>query len=326
MHQELGGLGRRASVVRVLCAMLVLVPAWTLAAAQEGVLVGPCWVVEVLDGDTIKVRLPDEHVEEVRYVGIDAPELGDVRFLGPEAHAVNAALVGRTHVWLEVERQDDGLLRHAGRLLAYVFRDEARTQLVQEELLRQGLALVDKREIVDRELHPGAFRIRYADALIEAQIDAATARRGLWALAGFHAERELVVAAVRHWGEREVAYLVNRGDDPVELAAGWVLMNRTGYGQWVEGARTGVSMVHLGDYLGPTCLLEAGGVLEVWTGPDIPQAQLHARSGCGSERVVFRWTRRKIWRNDGDTGVLIGPDGELWHRLPYPMRWEELVP
>ena len=39
-------------------------------------LIGPCWVIHVIDGDSIEVRLPDGARDIVRYLGIDAPDEG----------------------------------------------------------------------------------------------------------------------------------------------------------------------------------------------------------------------------------------------------------
>ncbi len=305
--------------------LCVLVAAAPCCAAGDGLspgIIGPCWVVEVVDGDTLAVRLPDGRVEQVRYMGIDAPELDDEDFLGPEAHEVNVELAAGTHVWLEVEPVGDDYLRQRRRILAYVFGDEERTELLQEELLRRGLAVLDKRDIIDRDLFPGAFRVRYADGLISAQVAAARSRSGLWGLPAFFADRDLVIAAVRFWGDVEAVYLVNRGEQAIELAGPWRLMDRSAYEHWLEGRR-GLHTLELSGALGPSCVLQPGGVLEILTGPGIPEAELHSVTGCDTDHVLYRWTRRHVWANVGDTAFLLGPDDESWCRITYPEPWEE---
>jgi len=61
-------------------------------------------VVEVVDGDTINVRI-DGQEYSVRYIGIDAPETHDpeegVEWMGPEATQANKNLVSGRRVYLE---------------------------------------------------------------------------------------------------------------------------------------------------------------------------------------------------------------------------------
>jgi micrococcal nuclease len=121
-------------------------------------------VTHVFDGDTFDAA----GVGRVRLLGIDAPELGG-RFERPAPFAVEArerlhTLVLRRWVRLEC----DGLRRDAySRGLAYVF--VAGRVLVNVELVRQGLARVSTRT-----------RLRYSDALRQAEEEAQTRRRGMW--------------------------------------------------------------------------------------------------------------------------------------------------
>lgn len=79
-------------------------------------------LVEVVDGDTIWVRMPDGSEEKVRYIGIDAPEVPHEssagEYLGEEATAHNTELLASSPLRLEtdVEQRDE-----FGRLLAYVW-------------------------------------------------------------------------------------------------------------------------------------------------------------------------------------------------------------
>jgi micrococcal nuclease len=97
-------------------------------------------VVEVYDGDTVEVELPDGGREDVRYIGIDTPETPKPDAPGEcgseEARAVNERLVGGRELLLrfDAERRDD-----YDRLLAYVFVPP-RPLFVNAELVRRGLA------------------------------------------------------------------------------------------------------------------------------------------------------------------------------------------
>src|SRR3546814_695399 len=75
-------------------------------------------VVDVVDGDTIEVRLDqDGRTSTVRYVGMDTPEsTSETEYFGPEASAKNAELVLGKNVTLikDVSETDqyDRLLRY----------------------------------------------------------------------------------------------------------------------------------------------------------------------------------------------------------------------
>ncbi|MEK5146365.1 thermonuclease family protein [Psychrobacillus sp. FSL K6-4615] len=97
-------------------------------------------VVEVIDGDTIKVKYNGD-IEKVRYLLIDTPEtnhhtLGKQPF-GEEAKQRNKEILKSGNVTIEFDvgnRLDD-----YGRMLAYVYVDG---ESVQETLLEEGLARI----------------------------------------------------------------------------------------------------------------------------------------------------------------------------------------
>jgi micrococcal nuclease len=125
-------------------------------------------VTEVVDGDTIRVRLASGQVETVRYIGVDTPETVQpntpVQCFGPEATARNRQLVeGKT-----VELEKDVTERDRfGRLLRYVFVGGAH---IGEVLVREGYA----RSVA----YPPDTK--YQTALDAAQREAQQAGRGLW--------------------------------------------------------------------------------------------------------------------------------------------------
>ncbi len=125
-------------------------------------------VVETIDGDTIDVRFGNGRVERIRVLGADTPETKDrrkpVQCFGPEASAYTHARLAGRRVTLEtdVEKRDK-----YGRLLAYVYVDGVR---YDDELLRLGYA----RLLI---IPPNG---EHARALLEAEMQARAARRGLW--------------------------------------------------------------------------------------------------------------------------------------------------
>lgn len=125
-------------------------------------------VVEVVDGDTIKVSI-EGTIYAVRYIGIDTPETvhpgKPVEWMGLEASEVNRQLVEDQTVYLE---KDVSETDKYDRLLRYVFLADG--TFVNAELVRLGYAQVST--------YPPD--VKYQDLFLEMQQDAREAQRGLW--------------------------------------------------------------------------------------------------------------------------------------------------
>jgi micrococcal nuclease len=128
------------------------------------VLVGQ--VIEVLDGNTIRVNLGDR-AETVRYIGINAKAttLPTPPPTPLEAAEANRQLVARQQVRLELDTQERD---REGRLLAYVYVAD---KMVNAELLRRGSA-----EIMT--IQPN---VRHRDLFVTVEQEARDDKRGLWA-------------------------------------------------------------------------------------------------------------------------------------------------
>jgi len=119
-------------------------------------------VTEVIDGDTIVI----EGGQRVRYIGVDAPELGPPAGpLAAEAWQANRSLVEGKEVRLE---KDVSETDQYGRLLRYV---HAEGTFVNAELVRQGWAL-------SRAYPPDT---KYQEYLDKMEAMARRAGRGIWA-------------------------------------------------------------------------------------------------------------------------------------------------
>lgn len=302
--------------------LIVFALSWgTVAQAVQTsstVILGPCWVKNVKDGDTITVRLSSGDTMEVRYRGINAPELSDRKHLGQAAKDANSALVGNRNVWLEVEKINGDFHRGRDRrVLAYVFLDASCAQLAQEELAREGLGIIDFPDLIDREVAENDFPVRYTDQLIAAQMEAAKNRQGVRSLDDFYPSANLAIAAIKFWGEKERVYLINRGNEPIELATGWILMDASGWKSEKEGEKP-QHAVSFDGFFGPSCVLPPGGTLSIYTGPGTPMKMNGRVTGCGTKKVEAYLTRRKVWNNNGDTAYLLGPDGKPSFVYAYP--------
>jgi endonuclease YncB( thermonuclease family) len=163
------------------------------------------YVTRVIDGDTISVAIGN-HIEKVRYIGINTPEIhhptkGREPY-GDAARAANARLVeGR---WLQlvfdVQARDT-----FGRLLAYVYLG---SRFVNAELVWQGY--------VEAATYPP--NVRYADYLVGLQRQARESKRGLWAdpdAVAYYRPRPPDYAAARAAGSlRHCVPLDGRVDPP----------------------------------------------------------------------------------------------------------------
>lgn len=140
-------------------------------------------VVDVVDGDTIDVRLPDGSEDTVRLVGVDTPEVtaendpaefegvpdtdagrACLREAGHDASGYLESVVSGRNVTLLVDPNTDRRGGY-GRLLAYVARDDTN---VNYALVTTGHARV----------YDSAFALR--SAFDTAEMRARDERRGLW--------------------------------------------------------------------------------------------------------------------------------------------------
>lgn len=264
-----------------------------------------------IDGDTIMVEFEGRR-EEIRYVSVNALRSDDP-CLGEEARLVNDELIKGKAIWLKLDIQDGEYRRERNqRLLAHVFLEPVQTPStsVSVLLVAQGLARLDVREPVDREIQDGkGFDVQHADWIIAAQTEAARARRGWWGECDPYQDSDLVIAAIKQWGDDETVYIVNRGTEPIDLAEGWTL----------EDSK---HKLIFAEFLIGECLLPSGGVLRVYSGP-IATARGGEHTPCGETEINWYWTGRKIWDNEGDEAWLrkseAGEEPQTIYYYSYPL-------
>lgn len=125
-------------------------------------------VIEIVDGDTIKVDIGGGEIKTVRYIGIDTPEIvapgQDVECYGREASRKNTELVEGAIVGLETDVNNTD---QYGRLLRYVYLGDL---LVNQVLVKEGYAFASA--------YPPD--VKYQDDLDQAELEAREANRGLW--------------------------------------------------------------------------------------------------------------------------------------------------
>lgn len=111
-------------------------------------------VVQVIDGDTIRVQMAGETFS-VRYIGVNTPERDEVCFA--EARAANAAYVENREVRLVVDQSDTDRF---GRLLRYIYVEDI---LVNAELVAGGWA-------ESRRYNPDTLLFDYLEGLEETAV------------------------------------------------------------------------------------------------------------------------------------------------------------
>ncbi len=126
-------------------------------------------VTRVIDGDTLEISPVVDGNDRVRLIGVDTPETRDpgcIEPFGAQAKTfVDSELEGEE---VDLEFDEDRSDRY-DRLLAYVHEGG---EMFNETLLREGYA----------QLYIVEPNDRYEDRFEEAQEEARTAERGLWAL------------------------------------------------------------------------------------------------------------------------------------------------
>jgi micrococcal nuclease len=144
----------------------------TVPAQERGAdaRVGPFPVVDVVDGDTLKVNMPDRTT--IRVMGINTPETVDprkpVECFGREASARAHELLDGEDVYLEFD-PSQGRLDRYGRTLAYVWLPDGRS--LGETLIAEGYA----------NEYTYATPYRYQDEYNAAEAAARDSEVGLWA-------------------------------------------------------------------------------------------------------------------------------------------------
>ena len=254
-------------------------------------------VVEVVDGDTLKVEFPDGRVENVRLLGVDTPEVhtgvSPDEFEGvPETEDGRQWLRDWGHKaseWM-IQRVADAEVRIAtdpeadrrgsyGRLLVYVYVDG---ENVNAELLEQGYARMYDSEFAERD--------RFASLEASAQSQNA----GLWGYTdgaggegavsdddgGAVGDSGLAVATVHADADGpdgdnlndEYVVLENRGDRTIALS-GYTIRDDANHAYTVPD---GVE-------------LRPGERLTLFTG-----------SGDATDDSLYWGANSPIWNNDGD--------------------------
>jgi micrococcal nuclease len=161
-------MARSRAVRAVLAIALLGSAAWGWQVGSHATATYSATVIRTIDGDTIDVQFDNGRIERVRILGADTPETVDprkpVQCYGHEASAYTRARLLGQRVRLETDTE---LRDKYARLLSYVYINGKR---YDDELLRLGYA----RLLI---IPPNGI---YARPMLQAELSAQQARRGLW--------------------------------------------------------------------------------------------------------------------------------------------------
>lgn len=187
-------------------------------------------VVEVVDGDTIRVTLDNGSEQRVRYIGVDSPEAN--RPFYSEAVEANKNLVSGIEVILikDVSETDS-----FSRLLRYVIVDKT---FVNMDLVRKGLAVA--------ESYPPDIA---CDSTFASVMEASIASKaGIWQATPTSKPSGAKVVIVAVNKVAEYVDIHNIGNSDVDLS-GWTLVSEKG-----------------NQSCGLSGILKAGATLRIWAG------------------------------------------------------------
>ncbi len=143
------------STLQALCLFLVVLAFPALSAAES------VRFLTIIDGDSMLVERKGRS-QEVRLIGVDAPEWGQEYGTQAKSHAMSLCYGKDLRIEFDKEKTD-----RYGRLLAYVFCDN---KMLNEEIVRAGMAIAIK-------VKPNT---KYYDKLQRAEKSARSGRRGIW--------------------------------------------------------------------------------------------------------------------------------------------------
>ena len=253
-------------------------------------------VLDVIDGDTIDVLLPDGRIERVRMLGIDTPEnnpednkpyeydsIADLNYLaewGLKATQFTKSKLEGKYVYIEFD-EIAGFRGHYGRLLAYVYLEDGTD--FTAELVRLGYG---------RVYVEGEFKKK--DYYLKLEEEAKREGRGLWSILKskqLNKSTTSVKIIYVHYDaygndnynlNDEYVVIKNVGDTPVNLE-GWMLKDEAGH-----------------TFIFPSIILDPSETVTIYSG-----------SGVNTDNKFYWNSSRAIWNNNGDTAFLYDANGNL---------------
>jgi endonuclease YncB( thermonuclease family) len=208
-------------VAAAILATAIGLAVYFVAFHNRGFPVGTISPTGEADGDTFSFQrthgasLPSG-ADKVRLLGIDAPDKcegdEDPCFLcGERDQAAQGLRQAAGSEEFRLERYGQASL---GRWLGIAYPVRNGDQSLNERLVREGFARIYK---IDAEsLSDPEFPAGFEERLLEAQVEAALDRVGMWSDPKYNDGVHIV--AIRYWGDNERVILVNFSETPTSLS------------------------------------------------------------------------------------------------------------
>jgi micrococcal nuclease len=235
-------------------------------------------VVSITDGDTLDVKLGDGSVATVRLIGINTAETTEC-FSSEATASLSALTPPGSNIGMTVDVSD---VDDFGRLLRYLW---VGGMSVNGELVSRGAAIA-RRYPPDTAMAP---------MFEDLQQQARDAQLGLWApdVCGARTDADLSIVAINHDPP---------GDDTTRLNDEWIQVRNDGAAPVDLTGWTVRDESSSNRFAFPAAFVLAAGEM------------VTIRSGCGDNsgsNLYWCSSRNAIWNNDGDTGFLLDPNGNI---------------
>ncbi len=254
------------------------------------------YVTDVIDGDTVRVIMPDGKEEALRFLGIDAPEVsedssnpfeyGDItnvsclKKYGLIAKSFVYDLLVNTEIRIEFD-VSAGVHDSYGRLLAYVYTMDGID--VNALLIQHGFSRVYTEETFSKELY-----------YVQVENEAKNNSTGLWSCS----ER-------KHTGVHiSLVHYNALGDDGINLNDEYVCI--TYYSNEAESKHLNLTGYTLSDDDGYTFIFPNGFGID-----DGHILTIHTGLGENTLTDLYWGCNTPIWNNDGEIAYLQNKYGDL---------------
>jgi micrococcal nuclease len=268
-------------------------------------------VIDVIDGDTMDVRLSDGTVETVRLLGVDTPETSVTRASPEEWEGVPDTTGGRD--WLVSNGNDATQYaknRLAGQTVSIEFDPESDRRGYYDRLLVYLSQSATSEKSFNKRLLTNGYARYYEstftqqDVYQSAEMNAREESIGVWNDTAqtttptdkTDADTDVVVADIHEDAE---------GNDNENLNDEYVTFENTGQ-EAVELTDWTVSDEATHEYEFPEFTLEAGASVTLYTG-----------DGADTDSELYWGESGAVWNNGGDTVTLKHDSGETVDTYAY---------
>lgn len=273
-------------------------------------------VIDVIDGDTMDVRMPDGSTERIRLLGVDTPETGAgntdpdewegipdtddgrswLASWGDEAKAYAESRLGGKEIYIETDSQSDRRESY-GRLLVYASQSESSSKSFNLRLIENGYARMYDTQFEQRSQYQSAEETAQRNNVGVWNYSGSSTPTPTADGSGGSADSDLAVSNVHADAEGddhdnlndEYVEFTNEGNEAIELT-GWMVEDEANHDYYFPSGFT----------------LDAGATVTLYTG-----------SGEDTDDELYWGESQAVWNNGGDTIYVRNDAGETVIEYEY---------